>query len=342
MSPKALIRHHTGRMAGPARWYLAVLTMLSLGLLAAHFAVQEHVQKKLRLAVHAWLQDNGGSVQYVRYRLLRGALTLERVHWAGSSDSGMALDVSRVFIQTSSQAMSAREPFFSLLRFENPVLRVRRSTLLEWLRGDSDNSLTSLAALLGHARSVAVNDMRLHISLEKAASTPAEIRIQRIGGSMSADGMRLSGTLNAGVLQLEGQVDASGKLTGSIALSGISLDSLAILSGVAAHAPAGVKASGDLLLSGDWNKRDVAMQGVLGLQGDSGKGSLGMQGGWSKTGTAMEVKCDNVPLASLPLVWPTFAGRTLKDGLFGGDIHLERSWHEVGWQLGMNGEMTGV
>ncbi|MDQ6966615.1 MAG: hypothetical protein Q9M23_06805, partial [Mariprofundaceae bacterium] len=102
MSPGKLVRHYTGRMAGPARWYLAALGMLSLLLLAAHFSVQEHVQKNMRIAVHDWLQQSGGDVQHVRYRLLRGELTMDQLSWVNPADASMHLDVSQVFVRTSS------------------------------------------------------------------------------------------------------------------------------------------------------------------------------------------------------------------------------------------------
>jgi len=324
-------------MAGPARWYLAVLVMMSLGLLAAHFAVQEHVQKNMRLAVHDWLQESGGDVQHVRYHLLRGALTLEKVHWVGKSDAGMALDVEQVFIQTSSQVMSSNNPTFSLLRLEHPVLSLRRATLLGWLRGNPANALHAVAELQPHAKAVLVHDMSLRLIPDATAPVANAVPLQGISGRIAADGIKLSGKLNTGSLGFDGHVDDEGALSGNIALLGVPLDALAFWLG--STASPGVLASGDVQVNGAWAKRDIAMQGDLQLYDNKTSASLAMQGNWSAAGVSMEMTCGNVPLLGLPVEWPTIAGRTLVAGRLNGVLHLERGWQQAGWNAGINGEL---
>ncbi len=340
MSPASLIRHHSGRMAGPARWYLAVLVMMSLGLLAAHFAVQEHVQKNMRLAVHDWLQASGGDVQHVRYHLLRGALTLEKVHWVGTSNSGMTLDVSQVFIQTSSRAMASREPTFSTLRFEHPVLKLRRATLLQWLRGNPANALHATTSLLSRAEAVFVNDMSLQLMSDAEVPLAYGKPMQGIRGRVASDGMKLSGKLGAGSLRLDGRVDGGGKLSGSIGFLGIPMDSLASWFGSTSYG--GVTASGDLFVLGDWAKRDVGMQGRLALKDGGDSSSLALQGGWSASGVRMEMACNDVPLLGLPLDWPMIAGRALVAGSFDGVLNVSRGWQQAGWKIGINGAFLDV
>jgi len=338
MSPAALIRHHTGRMAGPARWYLAVLAMLSLGLLAAHFAVQEHVQKKMRLAVHGWLQDGGGSVQHVRYHLLRGALTLEQVRWVTTPDSGPEITVSQVSLRTSSQAMSSGAPYFSLIRFDKPVLSVRREQVLAWMRGGDDNQLSLFTGLLEHAEEVSLSDMQLRISGGEA-DAPRVGLIQQVEGYLSADGIELKGVLGSGQLLLKGNLDERGQLIGNIGLRGVAMDSLAVWFG--GPSAGGVKASGNLELNGDWQKRDVGMQGLLQMKDALGAGTLALKGGWTVTGASMKMTCSNAPLNGLPLVWPSLAGRKLVAGRMNGEMHLEHKWNGA-WHLAMDGDLTDV
>lgn len=338
MSPAALLRHHTGRMAGPARWYLAVLAMLSLGLLAAHFAVQEHVQKKMRMAVHGWFQDAGGSVQHVRYHLLRGALTLEQVHWLTSTDSGPEITIAKVSLRTSSRAMSSGAPYFSLIRFDKPVLNVRREQVLEWMRGDVDNKLSLLTGLLLHAKAVTVQDMELHISAGES-DTPRVGLIQQVEGRLSADGIALKGMLSSGQLLLKGNVDERGQLSGNIGLSGVPMGSLAVWFG--GPIQDGVMASGNLTLNGDWQTRDVGMQGMLQMKDNLGAGTLALNGGWSVKGAAMDMTCSNAPLSGLPLVWPRLAGRELVAGRMSGEMHLEQAWNGA-WRMAMDGDLTDV
>ena len=340
MSPASLIRHHSGRMAGPARWYLAGLAMVSLCLLAAHFAVQEHVQKNMRLAVHDWLQESGGDVQHVRYRLLRGALTLEKVHWVGSTDSGMSLDVSQVFIQTSSRAIASREPSFSSLRFEHPVLNLRRATLLAWLRGDPANGLHATTSLLPRAEAVFVNDMSVQLMSDAELPLAYGRPMRGISGRLASDGMQLVGKLGAGSLRFDGRIDDGGKLVGNIALFGLPMDSLASWLGTSSHG--GVTASGDLLVLGDWVKRDVGMQGRLSLKDVQDVASLDLQGGSSASGMHLEMTCDQVPLLGLPLDWPMLAGRTLVAGKLNGVLNVARDWQQAGWNTDINGDLLDV
>lgn len=360
MSPKALIRHHSGRMAGPARWYLAGLGVMALLLLTAHFSVQEHVQKTLRLAVHDWMQSHGGEVQHVRYRLLRGALTLEGVRWSDGADAGMRLNVSRVFVRTSSRAMLSSAPSFSLLRFEHPVLRVQRGALLEWLRGDAVSPLNFFSGLLPHAEAVAVEDMALMIRQplhEQYHDSPGERRdtilLRQLAGAFSAGGVRLDGMLGDGQLRLDARVGSGGGLSGTLALSDAEVDGLEKLSGSPAFEP-GLLASGNLVLRGDWGKRDIGVLGKLRLRDETGSGSLGVQGGWSESGADIDLVCEGLALPTLPLGWPDVAGRTLTTGRFSGVMRLQRSWHnggqggvrkesgDAGWRIGLDGSLHGA
>lgn len=360
MSPKALIRHHSGRMAGPARWYLAGLVVMALLLLTAHFSVQEHVQKTLRLAVHDWMQSHGGEVQHVRYRLLRGALTLEGVRWSDGADAGMRLNVSSVFVRTSSRAMLSSAPSFSLLRFEHPVLRVQRGALLGWLRGDTASSLNFFTGLLPHAEAVAVEDMELMIRPplhEQNHGSPDERRdsilLRQLAGSFSAGGVQLDGMLGDGQVRIDARVASGGGLSGTLALSDAEIDGLEKLSGSPAFEP-GLLASGNLVLRGDWGKRDIGVLGKIGLRDETGSGSLGVQGGWSESGADVDLACDGLALATLPLGWPDFAGRTLTTGRFSGVMRLQRSWQgggqpgadnetgDAGWRVGLDGSLHGL
>lgn len=340
-------------MAGPARWYLAALGVLALLLLAAHFSVQEHVQKTMRLAVHDWLKQSGGDVQHVRYRLLRGALSMEQLTWVDPADPGLRLDVARVFVRTSSRALLNSTPSLSQLRFEQPVLSLRRSILLGWLRGDRESAVSSLSGLLQYAQAVTVEDMSLLVTTEQDARIDG-LLLQRLSGQVSRHGLRLQGDLDAGTMQLQTAVDDTGGLSGLLTLRGISMASLNALSG-SRDAPSGhvaslpdATASGELALSGDWKNHHVDMQGSLRLKDASGVGSLAVQGGWTATGIDVDLNCERVSLPVLPFVWPEFAGRRLEAGHFSGGMHVDRhrtapgEQKAAGWRIVMNGDLSAV
>lgn len=71
-----LITHPVGRLSAAARWYLAGITMLALVLISIHFAMQVYAQQEAKRLVSSWVEDSGISVGSVRYRMLRGTLTL--------------------------------------------------------------------------------------------------------------------------------------------------------------------------------------------------------------------------------------------------------------------------
>ncbi len=327
-------------MAGPARWYLAGLAMFSLSLVAAHFAVQEHVQKQMQQTVQRWLQRDGGSVQHVRYRLLRGALTLDQVHWIGHAGSGLALDVSHVFIKTSSRAMAKASPFFPQLQLEHPVLRIPRTMLLDWLRGAPGTPLDSLAALLPSAKFVLVRDMRLKVTSQGTGQRPRIETIRQVEGSFTPDGLELNGITGGGVLLLDGHRDSAGRLLAHLQIHDVGMDALAIWLGRSASRD--VSTTGNLQLSGDWTTRDIAAKGVLQLRSSEGNASVAVQGGWSESGMNMDLACQNVALAELPFGWPGLAGRAPVAGSVNGTIHVSRDRKKAGWHIGMDGELDGL
>lgn len=314
--------------------------MFSLSLLAAHFAVQEHIQKRMQQTVQNWLQKDGGSVEHVRYRLLRGALTLDGVHWVGSPGSGLSLDISHVFVKTSSRAMAERTPFFPQLQLEHPVLRIPRTALLGWLRGIPGNDLGSFATLLPNAKTVLISDMEMLAVSEDAATTPRVVKVRQVEGSLTADGMDLDGIMGGGLLRLDGHRDPEGRLVAHLEIHDIGMNSLAFWSGKSTLR--NVSSTGNLQLSGDWRKRDIGVKGELLLRSRAGNGPVSVQGGWSAAGMAVDIACDHVPLASLPFSWPSFAGRFPETGSLDGTLHFARNWQEAGWHIGMNGELDGL
>ncbi len=71
----------------PARAYLAVILILILVLVAAHFAIQVWGQTQAEQWVSSWEKQYGGHVGKVRLRMLRGVLTLSDVAWVSGDVS---------------------------------------------------------------------------------------------------------------------------------------------------------------------------------------------------------------------------------------------------------------
>ena len=78
-----------------ARRYMTAVIAVGLILIALHFGLQAHVQQEVRQLVGQWLLEAGGEAGEIRYRLLRGDITIKD---ARLSKNGMALHVSRTYL----------------------------------------------------------------------------------------------------------------------------------------------------------------------------------------------------------------------------------------------------
>ncbi len=329
-------------MASSARWYLAITGVLALLLLAAHFAVQEHVQKKMRLAVHGWLADHGGSVTHVRYRLLRGELTLEQLHVQAAEFS---LDAPEVLLHISSGTMFSPMPFFAQVRFDQPVVRMPRQTIFDVLSADSDKSQAinialrhTLRKLSLHAGMLSTVDMTVHL---QGNNTDTDVGVlQQVDGSLSADGLFVEGMLDAGMWQLQGRVDKNNRLNAKVSLQGMPLSSIAKLSGLSYGGLS--TASGDLQLTGDWNQRNINTRGELQLLEEEDAGLLNIAGESTPSGLLWRMACSHVQLAGWSNALPVIVGRSLEDGVLNGEILLHREMENPQWRMGMNGELSSV
>ncbi|MDX8391850.1 MAG: hypothetical protein R8K53_04695 [Mariprofundaceae bacterium] len=322
--------HHTGRMPKTVRWYLASIGMLSLLLLAAHFAVQEHVQKKMRTAVHAWLAETGGSVAHVRYRLLRGELTLEKLHLETAQ---IQLDAPLVFLQTSSQAMFAHHPSFTLIRFEQPRLHLARKVLSDWLL-NAKNSVQPWPGMLPHVGGVLVSGMRAQIS---GVEMDEQMLLQAVNGRWDADGLMLDAVLDTGRLQLTGQVNENGELTADLAAQGVPL---AALDGLGYDGTSA--GSGELHIGGDWMQRKFNMQGEIRLQQEKDMPLIRVDGTSASGALFWRMQCSHVPLDGWSKALPEIAGRTLNAGFLDAELRFRRDAGQDFWHINMDGELNDV
>jgi len=300
-------------------------------LLSAHFAVQEHVQKKMRTAVHAWLAETGGSVAHVRYRLLRGELTLEQLH---IETAQIRLDAPLVFLHTSNQFMFSRIPFFTSMRFEHASLDLPREVLFDWLQTGKKNYLHTWTELLPHVGRLQVADMRVRIG---GTETVDDVILQQVGGNWDGDALLLDGLLDAGLLQLQGKVDTNGLLDAKLLMQGVPLTALAGLGydGLATS-------SGELHISGDWVRREINTQGELRLQQEVDTALLRIDGESTPAAVFWRMQSSHVRLDGWSNVLPVISARALVAGVLDGEIRVQRDVGQTAWRLGVDGELSGV
>jgi hypothetical protein len=130
MAHQHLFRHPVGHFPARARWYLAGVSMLALLLVAAHFAIQAHTQDLARATVGQWARHSGGSVEQVRFHLLRNALTLDGVHMEAD---GVSLSIPEVLLYGRIDSLLGGHPALSRVTMSAPRLQLSAAAALHLL-----------------------------------------------------------------------------------------------------------------------------------------------------------------------------------------------------------------
>lgn len=130
MSHKHLFRHPVGYFPARARWYLAGASMAALLLVAAHLAVQVHTQDVAQATVNQWVRQSGGTVEQVRFHLLRNALTLDGVHLEAG---GVSVDIPEVLLYGRVDTLLGGHPVLSRVSMSSPRLTLPAAAALPLL-----------------------------------------------------------------------------------------------------------------------------------------------------------------------------------------------------------------
>ncbi|MDX8395778.1 MAG: hypothetical protein R8K22_05115, partial [Mariprofundaceae bacterium] len=123
-----MLRHPVGRLPSAARWYLAAMAMLALVLVAAHFAMQIQAQHEAKKLVANWTQEEENiHVDEVRYRMLRGALTLLNVQL---QQPNLNIQIPSIELHGLLSSLQDEQPFLETLRIQNATLQLTDAALL--------------------------------------------------------------------------------------------------------------------------------------------------------------------------------------------------------------------
>jgi len=326
MSHHLLFQHHPGRLPGPARWYLAFMAMLSLILLAAHFAVQTQIQKTMREAADAWLHPIGGSAAQVRYRLLRGSLTLTDVQL---SQGRLKLNIPSVYLHAATSAIFSKNVRFSQLRIDGMELVLTRTDVSQWLQGVSPASLLSLLSFTRHARRLSVVNGQIRFADGAAARA-----ITQLSGQLTPAAFDLSGQVGGGSFALHGVAD-NAVSNGTLSWEGMAAAELSHALGLAV-APPGTS-SAFFNWRADWPAHHLDVYGNVQLLDQPEQGTVRIQGKVSPGKLDLRAGCSGVSLTGLGSALPPLEGRYLQAGIWDGDIHLARDRHGR-WTVHLNGE----
>lgn len=108
--------------------------MLLLVLIAIHFAMQVYAQQEAKRLVSLWAKDSGISVGDIRYRMLRGALTLVDVRLKRSS---VEIDAPVIFLHGSLTSLGSQPPKASYVEIRRASITLPSSSATGMLNGNS-------------------------------------------------------------------------------------------------------------------------------------------------------------------------------------------------------------
>lgn len=326
-----LFRRHAGRMPGPARWYLAVMAILSLMLMAAHFTVQAHAQNVMRRAVYAWLHPMGGKASRVRYHLLRGALTINDLRIRRGPWS---VRVPRISLHASTRAMLSKFPHFSRVHLDGMSLSLPRADLAQWLQGAHPNVMTAWLSVMDHAGALILANGRIRFTDEKG---PWQVR--DIAGRIAAGGYELNGDSGGGIIRLHGERNHD-SFRGEADWKGMATARLIRILGLETKLQG--KSSGALNWHTNGSRRRFMFDGNVRLMDQPNSGDIRLKGEMKEDHVRIQARCRGISLAGLGDVLPAVHGRTVQSGIWTGDVQLGRQNRHNPWGVRVSGEARGI
>ncbi|MDQ6958485.1 MAG: hypothetical protein Q9M24_05155 [Mariprofundaceae bacterium] len=331
MSHNLLFRHHAGRMPGPARWYLAVMVMLSLMLMAAHFTVQAYAQKVMQRTVNAWLAPMAGQAAQVRYRLLRGALTIDDMR---IGQGQRTIHVSHIYLHASTNAMLSKAVRMTRVRLDGMNLSLPRADLIRWLQSTSSNVMTEWLSVMNHVDKLILVNGRVRFTDEK---NPWQVR--NISGHMAVDGFDLNGNSSGGLIRLHGERDHH-SFNSITSWKHMATARMAHIMGLKVNSHG--SNSGLLNWHVDWPHRRFGFDGDVQLVDQPGHGDMHIQGETGPNGTKVQVRCSSISLAGLGEILPVVNGRIAQAGMWSGNVRIGRQEKKEPWVATMSGEVHGL
>ncbi len=328
MQVKQLFQHHTGRMPAPARWYLALAAMAVLILLAAHFAMQAHIQKRMRVAVEGMLAELGGSAEQVRYRLLRGALTVSGVRAARNK---RVIVAPHIYLHASTSSMFSKHPHFSVIRLDEMDISLPRDNAIRWLKGESSSPAPQLIAATGYVEKIMLEHARIRFAGDQGGWS-----IQEISGWISPSAFNLSGISNGGDLHLRGEA-MPGTVRGIFSWEHVITLRLARALGI--HARPDGASSGILRWQAEGTARRLSVHGEITLQDQPKAGKITVQGQAESGNIALQAQCEDVSLRGFSALLPVLNARHVQSGFWNGDVAVTRQGEKERLQVRMDGEI---
>jgi len=331
MSHNLLFRHHAGRMPGPARWYLAVMAMLSLMLMAAHFTVQAHAQKVMQRTVSTWLAPMAGHAVQVRYRLLRGALTINDMQ---IGQGQWAIHVSRIYLHASTSAMLSEAVRIPRVRLDGMDLSFPRADLIRWLQRASSNAMTERLSVLNHVGELILVNGKVRFTDDK---NPWQVK--NVSGRMAVDGFDLNGDSSGGLIRLHGE---RGHDSFNSVMNWENMATARLVRILGLKTKLHGNSSGLLNWHADWPHRRFGFNGNVQLADQPGHGDVHIKGEMGPDNIKVQARCKGVSLAGLGDILPVVNGRLVQAGMWDGGVQFGRQGKNDPWIAAMSGKVHGL
>jgi len=325
-----LVSHPVGRLPALARWYLAGIAMLSLLLVAIHFAMQVYAQQEANRLVGQWSERFGISVEDVRYRMLRGALTLVDVRYQGSA---LRLYAPSVFLHGNLTSLASQHPRATFVEIRGADVSMSSATFDAMIKRKEDAVPELFEQLWRSSQRVGIYDTKLQILPAISAPFPAK---PVEGVLVRFEASELSGVREMQALSRwqGGEVVMSAR---NQLVDGVSRFTFGELkwhgldAGVLLRDALGLESfHGTAYGSVTWEAQDEAfhvydLRGMMNISTDEGRGnsaSVGWQG--TVTDGAWQVKVNSTawPVAMFSSYLPHFQGLRVKAGRFDGEFRL--------------------
>ncbi|MDT8376742.1 MAG: hypothetical protein RQ867_08430 [Mariprofundaceae bacterium] len=326
-------------MPAAARWYLAVVAVLTLLLIAVHFAIQVYAQQEARRLVNVWSEAAELSVEDVRYRMLRGALTLVDLRL---NRDAVQLHAPTLFLYGNLSSLAGDEPAVARIEIRGLHASLKAGALAAF--SESQEFPMLFRQLWTSAQQIGIYDAELELLPEIDAMIPGQplslkmtrLQSRRTPGQREVEALAygMGGAIR--VTAVSSLKKSTNGAAGKIAWSGMNAEPfLEKLMGLApvqgqlsghiawASKPEG---KGHYSLSGEAEFGEME-HGSLPASKISWNGVLG-EGRWhgKMNGTAW-------PLAMFGDYAPQFQGRKLVSGNFTGAINFSGNLKQ--WQMGV-------
>ncbi|MES0372148.1 MAG: hypothetical protein ABUK11_07685 [Mariprofundaceae bacterium] len=349
MQTHPLIRHPVGRMSAASRWYLAGIAMLALILIAIHFAIQVYAQQEAKRLVSSWAGQAGFSVSDVRYRMLRGALTLVDVRFQSEHLKAYA---PTVFLHGNLSSLSSEKPQATRVEFRGAEISLTGKALQGLMKGEADSIPDLFHQLWTSSQRVGIYQTKLKWLPQpddQLSSRPTVINLIRLESAVVSGERNVEGLAHwlGGEMELvthtilkDGPANVS---DGSFSWKG--LGAAVFLDEVMNLSPLSGSLSGNLM----WKQKiddhaSYVLSGraeMVDAAGENEGSELVWNGSLSEGEWKGDVKSVTWPLAMFSNQLPDFQHYRLSAGRFDGVFNLVGNLKQ--WQMHIaEGELSGI